>query len=224
MLFSSLPFIVILLAIASGVIGILAAIFLYLIVRKYPKGSERMVEIWSAIRIGAKAYMEKQLKTIMSFTLGLALAIAVMIYLIYTMAMNIETGVALKESLLTGISVLIGGAASITAAFFSMDASTRSNVRVTEAAKKGSYEALKLSVLGGGVLGFSVYSLSLLGLSILFLIYSLLATGLPETIEFRMALDALAGFAFGASLSALFAQLGGGIYTKSADIGADLVG
>ena len=224
MLFSSLPFIVILLAIASGVIGILAAIFLYLIVRKYPKGSEKMVEIWSAIRIGAKAYMEKQLKTIMSFTLGLALAIAAMIYLIYTMAMNIETGVALKESLLTGISVLIGGAASVTAAFFSMDASTRSNVRVTEAAKKGSYEALKLSVLGGGVLGFSVYSLSLLGLSVLFLIYSLLATGLPETIEFRMALDALAGFAFGASLSALFAQLGGGIYTKSADIGADLVG
>ena len=224
MLFSSLPLIVVLLAIASGVIGILAAISLYLIVRKYPKGSEKMVEIWSAIRIGAKAYMEKQLKTIMSFTLGLALAIAVMIYLIYTMAMNIEAGVALKESLLTGISVLIGGAASVAAAFFSMDASTRSNVRVTEAAKKGSYEALKLSVLGGGVLGFSVYSLSLLGLSVLFLIYSLLATGLPETIEFRMALDALAGFAFGASLSALFAQLGGGIYTKSADIGADLVG
>ncbi|RLG09924.1 MAG: sodium-translocating pyrophosphatase [Thaumarchaeota archaeon] len=224
MLFSSFPLLVVLLAIASGVIGILAAISLYLIVRKYPKGSEKMVEIWSAIRIGAKAYMEKQLKTIMSFTLGLALAIAVMIYLIYTMAMNIEAGVALKESLLTGISVLIGGAASVAAAFFSMDASTRSNVRVTEAAKKGSYEALKLSVLGGGVLGFSVYSLSLLGLSVLFLIYSLLATGLPETIEFRMALDALAGFAFGASLSALFAQLGGGIYTKSADIGADLVG
>lgn len=224
MLFSSLPFIVILLAIASGVIGILAAISLYLIVRRYPKGSEKMIEIWSAIRIGAKAYMEKQLKTIMGFTLGLALAITVMIYLIYTMAMNIEAGVALKESLLTGISVLIGGAASVTAAFFSMDASTRSNVRVTEAAKKGSYEALKVSVLGGGVLGFSVYSLSLLGLSVLFLIYSLLATGLPETIEFRMALDALAGFAFGASLSALFAQLGGGIYTKSADIGADLVG
>lgn len=224
MLFSSLPFIVILLAIASGVVGILAAISLYLVVRKYPKGSERMVEIWSAIRVGAKAYMEKQLKTIMSFTLGLALAIAVMIYLVYTIAMNVETGVALKESILTGVSVLIGGAASVAAAFFSMDASTRTNVRVTEAAKRGSYEALKLSVLGGGVLGFSVYSLSLLGLSVLFLIYSLLATGLPEPIEFRMALDALAGFAFGASLSALFAQLGGGIYTKAADIGADLVG
>ena len=224
MLFSSLPFIVILLAIASGIVGILAAISLYLVVRKYPKGSERMVEIWSAIRVGAKAYMEKQLKTIMSFTLGLALAIAVMIYLVYTIAMNVETGVALKESILTGVSVLIGGAASVAAAFFSMDASTRTNVRVTEAAKKGSYEALKLSVLGGGVLGFSVYSLSLLGLSVLFLIYSLLATGLPEPIEFRMALDALAGFAFGASLSALFAQLGGGIYTKAADIGADLVG
>ena len=105
-----------------------------------------------------------------------------------------------------------------------MDASTRTNVRTTEAGKQGSLAALRVSVLGGGVLGFSVYSLSLLGLSVLFLVYSMFAEGLSEMIEFRMVLDALAGFAFGASLSALFAQLGGGIYTKSADIGADLVG
>ncbi|MEM2470093.1 MAG: sodium-translocating pyrophosphatase, partial [Nitrososphaerota archaeon] len=126
--------------------------------------------------------------------------------------------------ILTAVSVLVGGASSIAAAFFSMDASTRTNVRVTEAGKKNSLEALKVSVLGGGVLGFSVYSLSLLGLSILFVLYSLIGGRLPEQVEYRMALDALAGFAFGASLSALFAQLGGGIYTKAADIGADLVG
>jgi len=224
MILSDLPLLVVLLAIASGVMGILAAIFLYIIVRRYPMGTRRMIEIWEAIREGSKAYMSKQLKTIMSFTLGLAVAVAIMIYAVYTMAMNVEPAIASKEAVLTGISVLIGGSASIAAAFFSMDASTRTNVRTTEAGKQGSLAALRVSVLGGGVLGFSVYSLSLLGLSVLFLVYSMFAEGLSEMIEFRMVLDALAGFAFGASLSALFAQLGGGIYTKSADIGADLVG
>jgi len=224
MLLSGLPLIVVLLAIASGVIGILAAILLYVIVRGYPMGTRRMIEIWEAIREGSKAYMSKQLKTIMSFTLGLAAAVAIMIYAVYTMAMNVEPAIASKEALLTGISVLIGGGASVAAAFFSMDASTRTNVRTTEAGKQGSLAALKVSVLGGGVLGFSVYSFSLLGLSVLFLLYSMFAEGLSQMIEYRMILDALAGFAFGASLSALFAQLGGGIYTKSADIGADLVG
>jgi len=215
---------VVILAIASGAVGIIGALLLYWFVQKYPMGSARMREIWGAIREGAKAYMSKQIKTIMGFTLGLAVAVAVMIYAVYTGMMNIEPGLALREAGLTGISVLIGGAASVAAAFFSMDASTRTNVRVTEAGKKSGVEALKVSVLGGGVLGFSVYSLSLLGLAVLFLIYSGIAGGLAEEIEFRMALDALAGFAFGASLSALFAQLGGGIYTKAADMGADLVG
>lgn len=224
MILSGLSLTVVLLAIASGLIGVIAAMLLYAVVRRYPMGGRRMIEIWEAIREGSKAYMSKQLRTIMLFTLGLAVAIAIMIYGIYTTAMNIEPSIAAREALLTGISTLIGGGASVAAAFFSMDASTRTNVRTTEAGKLGSLAALRISVLGGGVLGFSVYSLSLLGLSILFLAYSLLAAGLPEMIEFRMVLDALAGFAFGASLSALFAQLGGGIYTKSADIGADLVG
>ena len=224
MILSGLSLTVVLLAIASGLIGVIAAMLLYAVVRRYPMGGRRMIEIWEAIREGSKAYMSKQIRTIMLFTLGLAVAIAIMIYGIYTTAMNVEPLIAAREALLTGISTLIGGGASVAAAFFSMDASTRTNVRTTEAGKRGSLAALRVSVLGGGVLGFSVYSLSLLGLSILFLAYSLLAAGLPEMIEFRMILDALAGFAFGASLSALFAQLGGGIYTKSADIGADLVG
>lgn len=212
------------LSILAGIAGVFVAIFLYYLVQKFPKGSREMVEVWSAIREGAKAYMSKQIKTIMSFTFGLSIAVLVMIYAVYTVAMKIPYDIALKEALLTAVSVLVGGASSIAAAFFSMDASTRTNVRVTEAGKKSGLEALKVSILGGGVLGFSVYSLSLLGLSVLFLLYSLMGVGLAEEVEFRMALDALAGFAFGASLSALFAQLGGGIYTKAADIGADLVG
>jgi K(+)-stimulated pyrophosphate-energized sodium pump len=224
MLLSGLPLTVVIMAIGFGLIGIVAAIFLYTIIRRYPMGSREMIRIWEAIREGSRAYMNKQIRTIMLFTLGLAIVIAIMIYTIYTAAMNVEPGIAAREAFLTGLSTLIGGGASVAAAFFSMDASTRTNVRTSEAAKRGSLAALRVAVLGGGVLGFSVYSLSLLGLAILFLAYSLLAAGLPEMIEFRMVLDALAGFAFGASLSALFAQLGGGIYTKSADIGADLVG
>jgi len=212
------------LSILAGVVGVFIAVFLYYIVQRYPKGSREMLEVWNAIREGAKAYMSKQIKTIMSFTLGLSITVLVVIYAVYTFAMRIPSDIALKEAILTAVSVLVGGASSIAAAFFSMDASTRTNVRVTEAGKKSGLEALKVSVLGGGVLGFSVYSLSLLGLSILFLLYSLMTGALAEEVEFRMALDALAGFAFGASLSALFAQLGGGIYTKAADIGADLVG
>ncbi|MEM4038768.1 MAG: sodium/proton-translocating pyrophosphatase, partial [Nitrososphaerota archaeon] len=212
------------LAVISGVLGVLAAIILYYVVQKYPVGSPKMIEIWRAIREGAKAYMSKQIKTILSFTAILAIIITIMIYVIYTSMMKIPSDIALKESLLTGLSVIVGGASSVAAAFFSMDASTRTNVRVTEAGKKNSLEALKVAVLGGGVLGFSVYSLSLLGLSILFVVFSLISGGLPQEVEYRMVLDAIAGFAFGASLSALFAQLGGGIYTKAADIGADLVG
>ncbi|MEN2974870.1 MAG: sodium-translocating pyrophosphatase [Candidatus Caldarchaeales archaeon] len=217
-------FIVSVLSIISGVAGVLVAIILYYFVQKYSVGSGKMIEVWNAIREGAKAYMAKQIKTIMSFTLALSIAIMVMIYIVYTSLMNIPSDIALRESILTAFSVIVGGAASISAAFFSMDASTRTNVRVAEAGKKSSLEALKVSVLGGGVLGFSVYSLSLLGLSILFVLYIMFGGGLPEEVEYRMVLDALAGFAFGASLSALFAQLGGGIYTKAADIGADLVG
>ncbi|MCX8192833.1 MAG: sodium-translocating pyrophosphatase [Nitrososphaeria archaeon] len=212
------------LAIFSGLVGVLIAIILYYFVQRYPTGTEKMIEVWNAIREGAKAYMVKQIKTIMSFTLALSITVLVMIYAVYTSFMKIPFDIALKESILTAISVLIGGASSIAAAFFSMDASTRTNVRVTEAGRKSSLEALKVSVLGGGVLGFSVYSLSLLGLSVLFVVYIMMSGGLPEEVEYRMVLDALAGFAFGASLSALFAQLGGGIYTKAADIGADLVG
>jgi K(+)-stimulated pyrophosphate-energized sodium pump len=212
------------LSISSGVVGILIAVILYYLVQRYPKGSQKMVEVWSAIREGAKAYMSKQIKTILSFTLGLSIVVSIVIYTIYTTAMKVPSDIALKETILTALSVFIGGASSIGAAFFSMDASTKTNVRVTEAGKESSLKALKVSILGGGVLGFSVYSLSLLCLSILFLVYSSMGANLPEEVEFRMALDALTGFAFGASLSALFAQLGGGIYTKAADIGADLVG
>jgi len=109
MLLSGLPLTVVIMAIGFGLIGIVAAILLYAIIRRYPMGSREMIRIWEAIREGSRAYMNKQIRTIMLFTLGLAIVIAIMIYTIYTAAMNVEPGIAAREAFLTGLSTLIGG-------------------------------------------------------------------------------------------------------------------
>src|SRR5207244_12473268 len=108
------------------------------------------------------------------------------------------------------LSFLLGVAFSLTAAYIAMYSATNANVRSTAAAEKSTYEALKVATMGGAALGLAVISMSLLGLSILYA-------------AFRDP-GVLAGFGFGASLAALFAQLGGGIFTKSADVAAHLVG
>ncbi len=212
-----------------GVLGLLVSLAIYYYVQRLPMGTERMVEIWRAIREGASAYMSRQFKYIMLFSVLMAFVAAISVYVGYRIRiLNVYPELAsevLKEAVMVGISVVIGALASLTAAFFSMDASTRTNVRTTEAARESEQKALRTAVLGGSVLGFSVPSMSVLGLSALFLVYLVLVRGSPDNpLTIRLVLDALAGFAFGASLAALFAQLGGGIYTKAADIGADLVG
>ena len=212
-----------------GLVGLAIALLIYKYVQKLPMGTEKMIEIWKAIRDGSSAYMKRQFKTIMSFSLLMAVVAALSVYVGYRVRIlsiypELKHEVFL-ETILVGVSVVFGSLFSLGAAFLSMDASTKANVRTTEAAKKGTWHALKTSVLGGSVLGFSVPSMSLFGLSLLFIVYSILL-GKPEEnpLYLRLVLDGLAGFAFGASLAALFAQLGGGIYTKAADIGADLVG
>src|SRR6267143_1331897 len=117
---------------------------------------------------------------------------------------TIKLGVEIASSFLLGVAF------SLTAAYIAMYSATNANVRSTAAAEKSTYEALKVATLGGAALGLAVISMSLLGLSLLYA-------------AFRDP-GVLAGFGFGASLAALFAQLGGGIFTKSADVGADLVG
>ncbi len=212
-----------------GVLGLLVSLAVYYYVQRLPMGTERMVEIWRAIREGASAYMRRQFRYILSFSVLMAFVAAVSVYAGYRVRLLSVypefAGEVLKESVMVGISVIIGALASLAAAFLSMDASTKTNVRTTEAARESEQKALRTAVLGGSVLGFSVPSMSVLGLSALFLVYLVLVRGSPDNpLAIRLVLDALAGFAFGASLAALFAQLGGGIYTKAADIGADLVG
>jgi K(+)-stimulated pyrophosphate-energized sodium pump len=183
-----------------AIAGVAVAIYIVYSIKKYPTGNEKMVAIWKAIREGANAYLRRQFRTIAV----IAVMIAVLILLAFGATINFTYGGEIAFSFLLGVTF------SLFAAYIAMYSATNSNVRSTAAAEKSTYEALKVATLGGGALGLIVISMSLLGLSILYA-----AFGDPGV---------LAGFGFGASLAALFAQLGGGIFTKSADVGADLVG
>jgi len=217
------------LGLLGGALGFASALLMYYLLMREEMGTERMIEIWRAIREGSSAYMRRQTRTILSFSILMAVVVVAAVYFGYRMKLlNTYPQLAsevLKESILVGISVFLGSLSSIVAAFFSMDASTKANVRTAASAVKSAQRALRTSVIGGAVLGLSVPSLSLFSISALYLAYSaIFGASIDNPLNYRFVLDSLAGFAFGASLSALFAQLGGGIYTKAADIGADLVG
>src|SRR3989440_2360472 len=159
-----------------------------------------MIAIWTAIREGSNAYLKRQFRTIAI----IAIIISLVILAAFGATINFTYGGEIA------LSFLLGVVFSLFAAYVALYSATNANVRSTAAAEKSTYEALKVATLGGGALGLVVISMSLLGLSLLYA-----AFGDPGV---------LAGFGFGASLAALFAQLGGGIFTKSADVGADLVG
>src|SRR5256884_8314410 len=159
-----------------------------------------MIGIWTAIREGSNAYLKRQFRTIAI----IAIIISLVILAAFGATINFTYGGEIA------LSFLLGVAFSLFAAYVALYSATNANVRSTAAAEKSTYEALKVATLGGGALGLVVIGMSLLGLSLLYA-----AFGDPGV---------LAGFGFGASLAALFAQLGGGIFTKSADVGADLVG
>ncbi|MGD1054750.1 MAG: sodium-translocating pyrophosphatase [Nitrososphaerales archaeon] len=183
-------------------VGVFAAIWLVVSVRKYPKGNDKMLAIWGAIRQGSNAYLRRQFKTIAIIAVILAVAIFG--------AFGASAGYGVTMGVEIALSFLLGVTFSLAAAYIAMYSATNANVRSTAAAERSTYEALKVATLGGAALGLAVTSMSLLGLSVLYA-------------AFRDP-GVLAGFGFGASLAALFAQLGGGIFTKSADVGADLVG
>jgi K(+)-stimulated pyrophosphate-energized sodium pump len=183
-----------------AVVGVIASIILVLSVKKYPTGNEKMIAIWKAIMEGSNAYLKRQFRTI-----GIiAVIIAIVIVAAFGGIFSLTYGAEIAFSFLLGVTF------SLVAAYIAMYSATNANVRSTAAAETSTYLALKVATLGGGALGLAVISMSLLGLSLLYA-----AFGDPGV---------LAGFGFGASLAALFAQLGGGIFTKSADVGADLVG
>ena len=193
------------LVIGSAVLSLaFAVLFAYLVLRE-EKGSERMVEISEAVKEGAMAYLNRQYRTIAVF--------AAVIFVVLAVAINLKTAVCF----------LAGAALSALAGYLGMNVSVRANTRVANVAREGVKKALSVAFRGGSVTGLCVVGLALLGISVPFFV---LTRGVPPADEhaYLEALEAVVGFGFGACLISLFARIGGGIYTKSADVGADLVG
>ncbi len=179
-------------ALVSSIVALVYGAFLIASIMKKPTGNDKMKEIALAIQQGARAYLNRQYKTI-----GI---IAVVLFLVLGFAL----------SWTVAIGFVIGAVLSALAGYIGMNVSVRSNIRTTEAAKKGLGAALSLAFQGGAVTGLFVVGLALLGVTAF---YSM--TG---------SVTSLIGLAFGASLISVFARLGGGIFTKAADVGTDLVG
>ncbi|MDA0763312.1 MAG: sodium-translocating pyrophosphatase [Proteobacteria bacterium] len=186
-----------LITVSLGVLGLLSAYMVYLKVKSSPEGDGRVKEIGDEIHLGAMVFMSAEYKRLAIFCLICILA------LYFSLGWQ------------TAASFLLGSLCSGIAGFIGMYAATKANVRTAVAAKeKGAAEALNIAFFGGSVMGLTVASMGLLGVGILFYYFA----GDIKTIH------AIEGFAMGASSVALFSRVGGGIFTKSADVGADLVG
>ena len=186
-----------------GGLGIAAGIYGY--VKRQPSGSETMADLSEQIHDGAMAFLRREYTTLAVFVV----VVAALLFL------AVGTTVAIAY---------VGGAlSSVFAGFFGMKAATRANVRTAAAANDvGQGKALRVAFFGASVMGLSVAALGLIGLGLLFLIYA--SAAIPGTDDLPVFAEIVSGFAMGASSIALFARVGGGIYTKAADIGADLVG
>ncbi len=172
------------------------SIYLIYWLMKKPRGDAKMIEISKAIQEGATAYLNRQYK-----------AVAIVAAILFV-------GMGLALSWMTAIAFLVGGVASAITGYIGMNVAVRANARTTAAAKKGLFPALQVAFRAGSVTGLLVTALGLLAVAGMFFL-------IPEE---AVRTQALIGLSFGASLISIFARLGGGIYTKAADVGTDLVG
>lgn len=188
----------------SALISLLVALYLYYYVKKQDAGTKKMQEIAGAIKEGANAFLKREYKTLAVFVVAVAVLLGIFvpepIWITETKIKNISLALA----------YVFGSLSSALAGYFGMDVALKANVRTANAARKGLNKAFPISFRGGAVMGLSVVGLALLGVSIVYGI-----TGDPEIVL---------GYSIGASTLTLFAKAGGGIYTKTADVSADLVG
>ncbi len=190
-------------ALLVSILALLYAVGLWAYLRRQGRGSEKMTEISDAVRQGASAFLNREYKVIAP----IAVVIAVLIYALIDLPRG--TGGA------TAAGFALGSALSAVAGYVGMAVTVRTSSRTAEAAKSGLGRALALSFRGGGVMGMTVVGFDLFGLSLFYIAYGSEIASNPAT---------LAGLGFGASLIAMFMRVSGGIYTKAADVGADIVG
>lgn len=183
-------------------------------VKAREEGTDRMKEIAGAIREGAMAFMRREYSVLAVFVVVVAVLLAVAAY--------VSTSEQVSHPLVA-LSFVVGASCSALAGYIGMNVATRANVRTTAAARTSLVQALMVAFSGGSVMGMVVVGLGLLGLGVLFLIYSKIFV-VGGLMEMGKIVSVISGFSLGASSIALFARVGGGIYTKAADVGADLVG
>ncbi|MCG8310408.1 MAG: sodium-translocating pyrophosphatase [Cytophagales bacterium] len=193
-----------------GVIALLFVVWKSAWVSKQDVGTEKMANIADHIVKGAMAFLKAEYRVLVIFVLALGAILA------------FKGSVEPNSHALVSLSFVVGAFCSAFAGFLGMKVATRANVRTTNAARTSLGRALEVAFAGGSVMGLGVVGLGILGLSLLFILYTSLFGIDFDRME--KVLNVLAGFSLGASSIALFARVGGGIYTKAADVGADLVG
>ena len=202
-----------------AVLGLLYALFLRAQVLREPKGTAKMQEVWGAIRIGADAYLGQQLRTILPFIAILTVALFLSVFIVPPTLEAAERFSSLSENVLRitiglgrSLAFVMGALFSLSVGQIGMRMAVQANVRVADAARRSFGESLKIAYRAGTITGMLTDGLGLLGGTIIVIIFGLASP------------DVLLGFGFGGTLVALFMRVGGGIFTKAADVGADLVG
>jgi K(+)-stimulated pyrophosphate-energized sodium pump len=195
-----------------GIVALLFAYYKAAWVNRQDAGTERMIEISGHVRDGAMAFLRREYSVLAIFVIVVAILLAIANW-------NMK-----DSSPVIAISFILGASCSALAGFFGMRVATAANVRTTNGARQSLNRALKVAFSGGTVMGMCVVGLGVLGLGILLPVYSEIFKHPDGSINFLVVINVITGFSFGASSIALFARVGGGIYTKAADVGADLVG
>jgi K(+)-stimulated pyrophosphate-energized sodium pump len=197
----------------SGVLALAVAGYFAWDVLRSPVGTPEMQRVAGLIYVAAVAFIRRQYRTIALLALGGAVLIGAVVYFFE----HVEGITSAELAVRTAVAFLVGAIASMLSGIIGMFVAVKSNLRTSAAAQHSIGDALRISLRGGAVSGILVVALSLIGVFVMFLAYN--GLGNPSQAPFLIV-----GFGFGASFVALFAQLGGGIYTKAADLGADLVG
>ncbi len=197
----------VLIAVVAGVIGLLFSLYQRNYVLAQDEGSDRMKQIAAAIQRGAQAFLSREYR-----------AVAVLVVIVTVALVFLSAAPGSGMSPLTAVAFVLGALASGLSGYIGMYIAVRANVRTAQAASQSLNKGLRVAFASGTVMSTMVVSLALLGISILFIFF------VNELGDAAQAASALAGFGFGGTSIAIFARVGGGIYTKAADVGADLVG